>query len=145
VTACVVALLFSVQGSATRAQTPRSNTWTATSSTGRTFAGTWTAVADQTSGGVRGTWTLVDARGRSVTGGVWSATKSPAGWTGRWIAAIAGSKAAYSGTWSAGIQLKANAPLAELFAAALQSSVGGNWRTGGQSGTWSIRAFQQAQ
>src|SRR4029078_10460145 len=133
VSACLVALLVGVQGNAITGQSGRPNTWIATSSNGRTFRGTWTVVADQTSGAVRGTWTLADVRGRTVTGGVWSATKSPTGGTGRWTSGISSSTAAYSGPWSAGVQLKANASLEELFAQALQSTVVGNWRTGRQS------------
>ena len=131
-----------LQRSPVTGQSARPNTWSATSSAGRTFTGAWTAVADKTSGAVSGTWTLVDARGRTVTRGGWSAAKSPTGWTGAWRAAIAGSKAEYSGTWSADVQLKADARFADLFEAALQAVASGSWRAGGQSGAWSIRAFK---
>lgn len=131
-----------LQGAVAGGQSARPNTWSAASSTGRTLVGTWTAVADQKSGAVTGTWTLVDAQGRTVTRGGWSAAKSPARWTGAWRAAVSGSKAEYSGTWSAGVQLEADARFADLFEQALQSVVSGNWRAGGQSGAWSIRAFK---
>ena len=134
--------LVALQGAAVGGQSGRSNTWSATSSTGRTFMGTWTAVPDPKSGAVGGTWTLADAQGRTVTRGAWSAAKSPSGWTGAWRAAVAGSKAEYSGTWSAGVQLKPDAQFVDLFEHALQTIVSGNWRAGTQSGTWSIRAYK---
>src|SRR5690606_3400520 len=87
----------------------RSNTWSARTSTGRTFAGTWTAEADQKTGAVTGTWTLDDAKGRTVARGGWSAVKSPEGWAGEWRAIVTGRKGEYSGTWRADIKLKPNA------------------------------------
>jgi hypothetical protein len=117
------------------------NSWSATTSNGRTYMGTWTAVADPASGTVSGTWTLI-AQGRVMTSGVWSAAKAPAGWTGSWRARVASSKAEYSGTWSTAIQLKADARFADLFEQALKAAVSGNWRAGAQSGAWSIRAYK---
>jgi hypothetical protein len=134
--------VVALQGVAVGGQSGRPNTWSATSSTGRTLMGTWTAVADQTSGAVAGTWTLTDAQGRTVTRGLWSAAKSPAGWTGAWRATIAGSKSEYSGTWSASVQLTTDARLVDLFEQALQTVVSGNWRAGRQSGAWSVRAYK---
>jgi len=131
-----------LQGVAVGGQSGRPNTWNAITSTGRSFMGTWTGVADQASGAVSGTWTLADAQGRTVTRGLWSATKSPSGWTGAWRASISGGRAEYSGTWSAGVQLKTDEQLVDLFEQALQAAVSGNWRAGGQSGRWSIRAFK---
>ena len=122
-------------------QAATKGTWSARSSTGLTLGGTWTAVADVTSGAVTGTWTLVDAKGQTLRRGAWSAAKSPTGWTGAWRAAVSGSKAEYSGTWSAGIDLKGDARLGDLFEAALKTAVSGNWRAARQSGSWSIRAF----
>ena len=118
----------------------RANTWSATTSTGRTFTGTWTAVADSKTGHVTGTWTLLDAQGRTVARGGWSAAKTPGEWTGRWRATVSGRNAEYSGTWSAKGGLQANAPLADLFAKAVQDVVSGRWRAGRQSGAWTIRA-----
>jgi hypothetical protein len=84
----------------------------------------------------------MDASGTPVTSGGWSAAKSPTGWTGAWRAAVSGSKAEYSGTWSADVDLKADAGFADLFKMAVQTVVSGTWRAGGQSGAWSIRAFE---
>ncbi|MGE5733000.1 MAG: hypothetical protein ACM37U_13725 [Gemmatimonas sp.] len=128
------------QDAAGNAQNSRSGAWTATTSSGRALTGTWTAVPDSTSGTVTGTWTLVDAQGRTVAGGGWSAAKSPTRWTGAWRAVIAGRAGEYSGTWTAGVDLKADARLVDLFEKAIQSVVSGTWRAGKQSGAWSIRA-----
>jgi hypothetical protein len=131
-----------LQAAVADGQKARPNTWSARSSTGLTLSGTWTAVADQKTGTATGTWTLVDATGKTVTRGGWSAAKSPTGWTGAWRAAVSGSKAEYSGTWSASVNVKADARFADLFKMAVQTVVSGNWRAGGNSGAWSIRAFE---
>ena len=120
----------------------RSGTWTARSSNGRTFAGTWTAVADAATGAVTGTWTLDDANGRTTARGAWSAAKARKGWNGAWRAVVAGRKGEYSGTWSAAVDLKPGAQFADLFELAVEQLVSGNWRAGGHSGTWAIRASQ---
>jgi hypothetical protein len=73
--------------------------------------------------------------------GGWSAIKSANGWSGAWRANVVGSRAEYSGTWNATLDLKPNAPFADLFAMAAQKVVSGSWRAGGNSGSWSIRAF----
>ena len=136
---CLV-LLAAVSGS--HGQMGRQNTWSARTSAGRTFIGTWTAAAGPTSGTASGTWTLVNEQGKTLASGVWTAAKSPSGWTGSWRAANSVSKTEYSGTWSAGVDLKADAPVADLFAKAAQAVVSGTWRAGRQSGQWSIRAAQ---
>jgi hypothetical protein len=120
----------------------RANTWSATSSTGRTFAGTWTAVPDPATGTVTGTWTLLDAGGRTALRGGWSAARSPAGWRGQWRASVEGRASEYSGTWSAAVDLAPDAGLAALFEHAVRAVVSGRWRAGRHSGAWSIRAFE---
>ena len=116
-----------------------SGTWAATTSGGRTFMGTWTAVPDSTGATVTGTWALIDQQGRTVMDGAWSAAKSPTRWNGGWRAIITGRDGEYSGTWSSDVQLKANTNFADLFAKALESMASGSWRAGNQSGAWSIR------
>jgi hypothetical protein len=128
------------QDTAGNARSTRSGTWSATNGGGLTLMGTWTAVPDPTSGSVTGTWTLVDAQARMVANGGWSAAKSPTRWTGAWRAVIAGREGEYSGTWTAGVDLKADARLVDLFEKAAQTVVSGKWRAGRQSGAWSIRA-----
>ena len=120
------------------------NTWSARSSTGLTLGGTWTASPDPATGAVRGSWTLVDTKGSTVARGNWSAAKSPSGWSGSWRAVAAGQTGEYAGTWSATVTLKPNAGFAELFEHAVKAAVGGSWRAGGRSGTWSIRAVGSA-
>jgi hypothetical protein len=117
----------------------RANTWAATSSTGLTLGGTWTAMEDAKTGAVTGTWTLVDAQGRIVTRGAWSAAKAEAGWSGSWRAIVEGRRGEYSGTWTARVDLRAGARFAELFAKAVET-VSGTFRAGGVSGSWTIRA-----
>ena len=124
------------------AQSTRQGTWAASSGAGPTLNGTWTAAADPATGNVTGTWTLIDPKGRVVARGVWSAAKSARGWRGAWRAAAEGRKTEYSGTWSADIALKPNAPFASLFESAVKGAVGGSWRAGRRSGTWSIRAAE---
>ena len=119
----------------------RVNTWAARSSTGLMLGGTWTAAEDEKTGAVTGRWTLLDGQGRTVATGAWSAAKSPSGWTGNWRAAAAGRSGEYSGTWSASVDLKPNSKFADLFAKAIQTAVSGTWRAGGQSGAWTIQAF----
>jgi hypothetical protein len=138
-TSCALAL--SPQGGAGDQRATRPNTWTARSGTGLTLAGTWTVKVDPATGAATGTWTLIDAAGRTAANGAWSAAKSATGWNGAWRAAVAGRSGEYSGTWTARVDLKADAPLAQLFEEALRSAVGGTWRAAGRSGTWTIQAF----
>lgn len=122
-------------------QIGRLNTWSAVSSTGLSLAGTWTGAVDPKTRAASGSWTLLDATGQPAMRGGWSAIKSANGWSGSWRANVVGSRAEYSGTWNATLALKPNAPFADLFAMAAQNVVSGSWRTGGNSGSWSIRAF----
>jgi len=73
--------------------------------------------------------------------GGWSAIKSGKTWDGAWRANLVGSAGEFSGTWKATVDLKTDAPLADLFALAVQKVVSGTWRVGANSGSWSIRAF----
>ncbi|CAN5754746.1 hypothetical protein BH18ACI5_BH18ACI5_04120 [soil metagenome] len=118
------------------------NTWSARSSTGQTLAGTWTIGNDTANGAGTGTWTLVDANGRTLARGGWSAAKAKTEWTGAWRSIVSGTKIEYAGTWSAAVDLKPNAPFANLFEMAAREVVSGKWRAGGHSGAWSIRAYE---
>lgn len=115
--------------------------WSASSNTGQSLAGAWTAESHAESGGVTGTWTLYDAAGKILLRGSWSASKSPRAWNGAWRAAVAGRDGGYSGTWMAETALAPEARVAEMLESALRAVVGGTWKTGGYSGSWSIRAF----
>jgi len=130
-----------LQAHAPAGGTGQANTWIATTSSGRTLSGTWTAAADPKTGHVTGTWTLIGTNRKTVAHGGWSAAKSAAGWTGTWRAIVSGRGTEYSGTWTATAELAANASLSSLFEKAAETIVSGRWRAGGQSGAWSIRAF----
>ena len=127
------------QDSTKRALSNLSGTWSARTSSGVPFLGTWTATPDTTTGAVTGSWTLVDSQGRRVAYGGWSAAKAPTQWNGAWRAIIAGRAGEYSGTWTASIDLKGEARFIELFEKAIQAVMSGTWRAGQQSGAWSIR------
>jgi hypothetical protein len=126
---------------AAEGQLGRANTWSASSSKGQTLMGTWTAAPDPVSGSVTGTWTLVDAKGKTLARGGWSAVKVPAGRNGTWRAIVSGRTVEYAGTWTTDVDLGAGARLSDLLEQAVDSVVSGRWRAGGQSGAWSIRAF----
>ena len=128
-------------GAGSTRTTAQPNTWSATTTGGRTFMGTWTYAADPATGTVSGTWTLIDAQGQTLARGGWSAAKSPKGWTGGWRANTSGSPVEYAGTWTTTTELPPDAPFADLFKAAIQNVVSGTWRAAGQAGAWSIRAF----
>lgn len=136
-------LLFATIAGSERVHSGREGSWTARSRTGVILKGTWTAVVDAKTGAVTGTWTLDGAAGKTAMRGAWSAAKSAKEWTGRWRATVSGREGEYSGTWTANVDVKATAPFADLFELALKSVVSGNWRAGGQSGAWSIRAFEK--
>jgi len=119
---------------------PSSGTWIARSSIGQTLTGTWKAEINTGTGAVTGSWTLDSPAGKVIARGVWSAIKASSGWSGGWRAAMDGRKSEYEGTWTAGVTLATNASFADLFAQAVKGAVGGAWRTGRQSGQWSIRA-----
>jgi hypothetical protein len=122
-------------------QLGRQNAWSARSSTGRVLGGSWTGTVDSKTGAASGTWTLSDANGRPAMRGGWSAIKSGKAWNGAWRANVVGSAGEFSGTWNATVDLKGDASLADMFALAVQKVVSGTWNAGGNSGSWSIRAF----
>lgn len=134
---CVAALLHAQ--AATDAQ-PTVNTWSARSAGGLTLMGTFTVVPDTIHGTVTGTWTLNRTDGSTMAQGGWSAVKSPSVWTGAWRSVVTGSNREFSGTWSASTSRKGRAGLPELFLKqTVEQIVGGGWRSGGDSGAWSIR------
>jgi hypothetical protein len=128
------------QDTAANVQSNRSGNWSARTASGFTLNGTWTAVPDSTTGTVIGTWTLVDAQGGTVAGGAWSASKSKTRWSGAWRAVISGRAGEYLGAWTANVDLEPEGGFADLFEKAVETAVSGTWRTGGQSGAWSIRS-----
>ena len=143
VVGCMVVLSASL-ASAQAASQDTANSWVAMNRNGQLFFGTWTIDSVTMSDSVTGTWTLINAQGATLAEGKWSAAKSRGTWTGSWMAIAAGHGGAYGGSWSSSIEAPKAAPFSELFAAALRATVGGNWRFGQYSGTWSIRAYHQA-
>ena len=116
------------------------STWSAQSTQGQTYGGTW-AVAPQSSANLAtGTWTLQGAAGTTVLTGSWSAEKFSTGWNGVWRASSEEFKVEYSGSWSADLPHNADAPFTSLFETAAHNAIRGVWTGGTQSGTWSIRA-----
>jgi hypothetical protein len=121
-------------------QAIRASTWTARTSSGRVFSGTYTVKVDAASGTVTGEWTLFGAGGLTAARGGWSAAKAAGGWNGAWRASIVGRGGEFAGTWTTRVDLPSDASLARLFERAAEQVVNGTWQAGRQSGTWSINA-----
>lgn len=113
-------------------------TWSATAPTGY-LGGSWTAQADQ-SGSVTGTWMLQEATGKVLMQGGWSASKSAQSWDGAWRATVSGRTGEFSGTWTSTTSLSPKSRFSEMLESALRAVVNGTWKSGGRSGSWSIRA-----
>ncbi len=116
------------------------STWSARTRSGSVLSGTWSGVADRSAATARGSWTVRDKTGRIRLRGTWSASKHEHAWQGRWRALVAGETRERSGTWSCNVQLPPDASLAEMLGKALLETISGEWQSGGQSGSWSIRA-----
>ena len=121
------------------AQTSYSGNWSANSTSGAMFRGTWTAVPDTNGTTVHGTWTLLNAEGAKGAEGLWSAAKAPTGWSGAWRAKVTGHAEEYTGTWTSTADLK-DGRFTDLFEKAIQAAVSGTWHMAEKSGAWSIRA-----
>lgn len=126
------------QDTSSSARNDASGNWSARTSTGRTLMGTWKAVPESTT--VTGTWSLVDARGHPVASGAWSASKATTRWFGNWRGVATGRTGEYAGTWTSSVELEGGKTFGDLFAKAVEAVVGGTWRLGSRSGSWSIRA-----
>jgi hypothetical protein len=121
------------------AQTNQSGNWSATSTSGAAFRGSWTAVPDSNGSTVRGTWTLIDGNGAKIAEGGWTAAKAATEWSGAWRAKAAGHAEEYTGTWTSTVDVKSGR-FNDLFEKAIEAAVSGAWGLGGKSGAWSIRA-----
>lgn len=121
-----------------RDKDPGSSTWSARTSEGRLFSGTWSVAPNATHESAAGAWTLNAANGTTIRG-TWSADKHSTGWNGVWHAIGEGRETAYSGSWSADFPHVRNPPFSELFAAAAKQAISGLWTGGSESGSWSIR------
>ena len=116
-----------------------SSTWSARTSEGRIFSGTWSVAPNATNESAAGAWTLNGANGITMMRGTWSADKHSTGWNGVWHAAAVGRETEYSGSWSADFPHMRNVRFSELFAAAAKQAISGLWTGGSESGSWSIR------
>ena len=116
-------------------------TWSAASNSGQRLAGGWTAEARQDSEAAAGTWTLFDVAGKALMQGGWSASKSAKAWHGAWRATVSGRTGEFSGVWTSQTALAPEASLAQMLESALNAVVTGTWKSGGNSGSWSIRAY----
>jgi hypothetical protein len=121
------------------------STWSARTSSGRTFEGTWTIDPGSSATAVSGTWTLRDPTGKTDLRGTWSAEKFTTGWHGVWRAAVDGKSDGYAGSWTAAFSAAHDAPLIELFEASVKDVIRGVWSAGGHSGSWTIRAANRKE
>jgi hypothetical protein len=121
-----------------REKEPGSSSWSARTSDGRIFSGTWTVAPNSTNDSASGGWTLSGANGVTAIRGTWSADKHSTGWNGVWHATAEGRDTEYSGSWSADFPHVRNARFSELFAATAKQALNGLWTGGSESGSWSI-------
>jgi len=121
-------------------QNVSASTWTALTSNGRTFEGTWTVERSPLPDKAAGTWTLRETQGKTSLRGIWSAQKFTSGWSGTWRAMVEGQKTEYTGSWTADFSQGREARISELFEAAARDAIRGVWSAGNLSGSWSIRA-----
>lgn len=119
---------------------PQLSTWSALTSNGSTFEGTWTVAPNSPSASASGTWTLRNSSGSITLHGAWSAEKFSTGWNGRWSATLEGQQGEYTGSWTADFARPRDARFADLFEAAARNVIRGIWTGGNESGSWSIRA-----
>jgi len=119
-----------------------SSNWSARTSDGRTFNGTWSVAPASTDKSATGGWTLSDGSGATVMRGTWTAEKHSTGWNGVWRASVESREREFTGSWSAEFPHVRNAPFAELFDAAAKEAIRGLWTGGSESGSWSLRAVK---
>ena len=115
------------------------STWSARSSDGQVFEGTWTLAPSSNRREASGGWTLMDKNGATVMRGSWLAEKHETGWNGVWRATVEGRPGERSGSWSAEFPHMRDAAFADLFAAAAKETLRGLWTGGAASGSCSIR------
>lgn len=122
-----------------REKEPGSSTWSARTSEGRIFSGTWTVAPNATNENAAGAWTLNGPNGSTMVRGTWTADKHSTGWNGVWHASAEGRETEYAGSWSADFPHMRNVRFSELFTAAAKQAINGLWTGGSESGSWSIR------
>lgn len=118
------------------------STWSATTSNGRRFEGTWSVDPDASGDKAAGTWTLYDGAGTLILRGTWSAEKFSTGWNGNWHASAENRQGDYRGSWTTDLPRGHEGRLGELFEAAAHDAIRGIWSSADLSGSWLIRAAQ---
>ena len=121
---------------------PESSNWSAVTTDGRTFTGSYIVDPKSTDRSARGAWSMRDANGNTVLRGAWSAELHSTGWNGTWRAAIQGRQGEFNGSWSAELPAAGTRRFAGIFELAIKEAVKGLWTGGSQSGTWSIKTFK---
>jgi hypothetical protein len=116
------------------------SSWSARTTTGRTFDGSWTVEPASSADKASGTWTLGEGLDKTVLRGTWSAQKFSTGWSGTWRATVEGQKQEFTGSWTADFPQGRETAIAELFLTAARDAIRGIWSAGGDSGSWSVRA-----
>jgi len=118
------------------------STWSARTSNGRGFEGTWSVEVAASSDKVAGTWTLYDGAGKLIVHGTWSAQKFSTGWSGVWHASAENRQGDHGGSWTTDFPHRRDAPFGEIFEAAAHDAIRGIWNGGDLFGSWLIRAAQ---
>jgi hypothetical protein len=120
-------------------QSQRSS-WSARTTTGRTFEGNWTVEPGSSADKASGTWTLGEGLDKTVLRGTWSAQKFSTGWSGTWRATVEGQKQEFTGSWTADFPQARETSIGELFSTIARDAIRGIWSADNDSGSWAIRA-----
>jgi hypothetical protein len=121
-------------------QPSQRSTWSARTTAGRTFEGSWTVEPASAADKASGTWTLGEDIDKIVVRGTWSAQKFSTGWSGTWRATLEGQKREFTGSWTADFPQARETAIVELFLTAARDAIRGVWSGDGDSGSWSLRA-----
>jgi Bacterial SH3 domain len=116
------------------------STWSARTTGGHTFEGSWTVEPASSADKASGTWTLGEGLDKIVVRGTWSAQKFSTGWSGTWKATLEGQKREFTGSWTADFPQARETSIGELFATAARDAMRGIWSADGDSGSWFLRA-----
>lgn len=116
------------------------STWSARTTAGHTFEGSWTVEPASSTDRASGTWTLGEGIDKIVLRGTWAAQKFSTGWSGTWRATLEGQKREFTGSWTADFPQAREASIGELFATAARDAIRGIWSADGDSGSWFLRA-----
>jgi Bacterial SH3 domain len=119
-------------------QSQRSS-WSALSTTGRTFEGSWTVEPASSADKASGTWTLGEGLDKTVLRGTWSAQKFSTGWSGTWRATVEGQKREFTGSWTADFPQAREPSIGQLFSTMARDAIRGIWSAENDSGSWAIR------